>query len=195
MANPPNKSPSESPWKNVLDMSLLEYKGTDRLQEVLRRANVWSKSTDQRGWDTRLIPYFHLVSFTLPEGKQPLPSVTFRYTARAEHTNPKQTLHGGFIATLFDTCTSFALLLINSPGFWFNLGITRSLTTQYFRPVPIGTDVLIECKVLQIGKKLCSIRGTMRRESDDALMAVCDHGKVNTDPEGWIKNGFAAAKL
>lgn len=48
--------------------------------------------------------------------------------------------------------------------------------------MPAGVKVLIECEVVHAGKRLCSLKGVMKRESDDAVMSICEHGKVSIDP-------------
>jgi hypothetical protein len=37
--------------------------------------------------------------------------------------------------------------------------------------------VLVESEVVHAGKRLCSLKGVMKRESDGAVMATCEHGK------------------
>lgn len=94
-----------------------------------------------------------------------------------------QNLHGGCAATLFDWATTLPLALVNKPGFWQYLGVSRTLNVTYLRPVPSGCEVLIECEVVQLGKRMCTIKGVMKRKQDGAIMAVCEHGKFNIDPE------------
>ena len=40
----------------------------------------------------------------------------------------------------------------------------------------------IECEVVHAGKRLCSLVGVMKRESDGAVLCTCEHGKVSIDP-------------
>lgn len=117
-------------------------------------------------------------AFTGPE----FPTATFAFTVKQEHSNRLGNLHGGCTATLFDFCTSIALVLIMRPGHWQAFGVSRNLNCTYIRPIPIGTDVLIECEVVNAGKKMALLRGLIRRKSDGAVMATCEHGKFSNDP-------------
>ena len=92
-------------------------------------------------------------------------------------------LHGGCVATLFDYLTTLPLLLVFRPGFWMGLGVSRSINTTYLRPAPVGTDLLVQCDILSLGRRMAALRGTMRRADDGALVAVCEHGKFNTDAD------------
>jgi len=79
-----------------------------------------------------------------------------------------------------------SLHLISHPGFWQYSGVSRTLNVTYLRPVPIGTTVDIECEVVHAGQRLCSLRGVLRNTTNDGtkglVLAICEHGKVNTDP-------------
>ncbi len=110
------------------------------------------------------------------------PSATFSYTVQASHCNGLGNLHGGAAASLFDVCTSLVLAPVGRAGYWMALGTSRTLGVTYLRPAPAGTRVLLECEAVHVGRRLCSLRAVMRREADGAVLATCEHGKVNTDP-------------
>ncbi|KAJ4300498.1 hypothetical protein N0V88_003173 [Collariella sp. IMI 366227] len=131
-------------------------------------------------WSQRLFPHLTVHAVSSPDAAHP--SVTFRFAVQRQHCNGLGNLHGGCTSTLFDFCTSTPLALLARPGFWSYLGVSRTLNTTFLRPAPVGSSVLVECEVVQIGQRLASLRGTMRRESDGVVLATCEHGKVNTDP-------------
>ncbi|KAH7314072.1 HotDog domain-containing protein [Rhexocercosporidium sp. MPI-PUGE-AT-0058] len=106
----------------------------------------------------------------------------FSYTVQPSHCNRLGNLHGGCTSTIFDMCTTAALAPIAQPGFWVFAGVSRTLNVTYIRPVPVGEKVLIESEVVHAGKRLCSLMGVIRRASDGAVMATCEHGKVSIDP-------------
>jgi uncharacterized protein (TIGR00369 family) len=133
-----------------------------------------------QGWVHSLIPAIKIVS---TDSTLPHPSVTFSFTVQDEHTNGMGNLHGGAAATLLDFLTSTALSLVSKPGFWQMMGVSRTLNTTYMRPIPAGMEVLIHCEILQVGKRLCALRGTVRRKSDGELLCVCGHNKANVDPD------------
>ncbi|KAF5017449.1 hypothetical protein F66182_10619 [Fusarium sp. NRRL 66182] len=161
-----------------------ESKGLETPEEKIK---TWLQSTkDQSGharagdWMDTLIPNLHLVSAN-PNSLHP--SCVFSYTVQPSNCNRLRNLHGGCAATLFDWCTTLPIAMVNGPGFWQGMGVSRTLNVTYMRPVPAGEEVLIECEIIQIGKKLATLRGTMRRRSDNTLLATCEHGKVNIDAE------------
>lgn len=122
------------------------------------------------------------------------PRVVLSYTVRPEHCNPTGNMHGGAVATLFDFATSMAqaaapqsLATVDRnigedpvAASWRGLGVSRTLAVTYVRPTPCDTDVLIDCEMVHGGRMLSSLRGIMRRRSDGAVLATCEHGKVQT---------------
>lgn len=67
------------------------------------------------------------------------------------------------------------------------MGVSRTLNCTYLKPIPCGTTIDILCEVLSIGKRLCTIKGEVRAVDENgnvgALLALCEHGKVSTDPQ------------
>ncbi len=126
-----------------------------------------------------MIPYLEVLDGS---SAMPHPRVDFAFTVQMLHCNRLGNLHGGCAATLFDYLTSVALLLVSEPGFWLFLGVSRTLNVTYLRPMPAGETFHFECEIVHIGKRLVQLKGVARRPSDGAIMAVCEHGKVNTDP-------------
>lgn len=127
------------------------------------------------------------------------PHVVFGYTVQPENCNRLGNMHGGATATLFDFCTSLALALAATPApgtadanadadgeeelvqSWRRLGVSRTLAVTYVRPAPSGMEVLIDCEQLHAGRRMSSLRGVLRRRSDGAVLATCEHGKVVQD--------------
>jgi acyl-coenzyme A thioesterase PaaI-like protein len=70
---------------------------------------------------------------------------------------------------------------------WAFAGVSRTLNVTYIRPIPVGEEVLVESEVVHAGKRLCSIKGVMKRKKDGAVLATCEHGKVSIDPETSAK--------
>ncbi|KAH8659156.1 HotDog domain-containing protein [Tricladium varicosporioides] len=133
---------------------------------------------DYQGWGASLIHQdLTLLSADTNPGR-----TTFRYVVQPSHCNRLGNLHGGCAATLFDVCTTSALAPIAKEGYWAYAGVTRTLNVTYIRPAPVGESVLIESEVVHAGKRLCTIKGVMRRESDGAILTTCEHGKVSIDP-------------
>ncbi|KAH8804995.1 putative acyl-coenzyme A thioesterase 13, partial [Xylogone sp. PMI_703] len=110
-------------------------------------------------------------------------SATFSYTVQEDHVNRLGNLHGGCTATIFDFLTTCALAPIAREGFWAYAGVSRTLNVTYLRPVPLGEEVVIECEVVHAGKRLCALKGVMKRKRDGAVLAICEHGKASIDPE------------
>ncbi|KAI1199383.1 Thioesterase/thiol ester dehydrase-isomerase [Nemania serpens] len=151
----------------------------DHLKWLIRQY----KDPQNHDWSASLIQNIAIVSHS---ASPPHPRVTFRFTVQPRHANLNGNLHGGCTSTLFDVCTSLPLRLVSRPGFWQHTGVSRTLNVTYLRPVPVGTTVDIECEVVHAGQRLCSLRGVMRATTSDGtngpVLALCEHGKANTDP-------------
>ncbi|KAI1110995.1 HotDog domain-containing protein [Nemania sp. NC0429] len=141
------------------------------------------KDPQNHDWSSSLYQSLSIVSHSVAG---PHPSATFRFTVQPRHANLLGSMHGGCTSSLFDVCTSLVLVFISRPGFWQRAGVSRTLNVTYLRPALVGTTVDIECEVVHAGQKLCSLRGVMRAVTSDGtkgpVLAICEHGKANTDP-------------
>lgn len=102
------------------------------------------------------------------------------YTRLHCHTtlcNRDGTLHGGPACTLFETLTTSALLTIAKAGYWDTLGVSRTLTFNFLRPIPRSIQVSVDCEVVAAGKNMANLRGTMRT-ADGKVCITCIHDKA-----------------
>ncbi|KAI3329501.1 HotDog domain-containing protein [Ustulina deusta] len=157
--------------------------GTQSLEEHLKRFVEAYRDPQKHAWSTSIIQNLTVVSHS---ATPPHPRATFRLTVQPMHDNGLGNLHGGCTSTIFDICTTFPLQMMSRPGFWQYGGVSRTLNVTYLRPVPVGTTVDVECEVVHAGQRLSSLRGVMRTATTDEtkgpVLAICEHGKVNTDP-------------
>jgi acyl-coenzyme A thioesterase 13 len=90
-------------------------------------------------------------------------------------------IHGGAMAMVFDNTTSAALLASRR---YSGQGVTRNINVTYFRPLREGDRIIIEAEVVQIGKRLATIQGVMKRRDDGGVLAMCLHEKINPENGG-----------
>lgn len=130
---------------------------------------------------TSLTPHISLHSVTTSPTH---PSVTFLFIPQTEHSNRHGTLHGGAAATVFDYLTTMPLNVVARPGgYWQRLGVSRNLSVTYLRPAKAGEELLVECEVVQVSRRMAVLRGTMRRKADGKILMMCEHQKVNIDKD------------
>ncbi|KAL9135854.1 MAG: hypothetical protein Q9175_002943 [Cornicularia normoerica] len=130
----------------------------------------------------------------------PMPRVVTRLTVTLAMCNTVGSLHGGAISTLFDVCTTVALVTARR---WEMAGVTRTLSITCLAPAFPGEEIEIEGEVAQIGKKLgkgggrfeglCNtpanpalviahILAKMTLVRNGKLLATGVHDKANIDP-------------
>jgi acyl-coenzyme A thioesterase PaaI-like protein len=159
--------------------------GEARIRRFIQMMVDLEKDPDKRSWMAELMPHLTVVSSS-PATPHKGPTLIIRFEVKHIHSNAIGNLQGGCAATVFDYCSSLALALVNKPGHWWFLGVTRTLTTTLLRPVPVGEVVLIESEVVNAGRTLAHLKARMVRESDGVVLATCEHDKVNTDPPAEV---------
>jgi acyl-coenzyme A thioesterase 13 len=85
---------------------------------------------------------------------KPSATAIFELTIVPSQCNRMNNLHGGAAALIIDMCTTMTVAPISRADFWLFGGVSRLLSVTFLRPVGVGTVVVIECEVIQIGKQL-----------------------------------------
>ncbi|PSS02094.1 HotDog domain-containing protein [Coniella lustricola] len=176
----PNSEKTPSTRLTTMYDSLLKVDGAARLQKWMEMSEPTGHSWEDNDWMSHCMPHIKLHSWSTEDPKHA--RVVFSYEVPRHNSNQSGNMHGGCTATLFDFATSMPLCLVSKPGFWFYMGVSRTLNVTYARAIPVGEKIFIECEIMSIGQTLCTVRGVMRRQSDGVVLATCEHGKFNTDP-------------
>jgi len=93
--------------------------------------------------------------------------VKVEFDVGKEHTNPLGTLHGGCTATLIDTLTTSSLFT-TAHG---STGVSIDLSVSYLLPAQVGETVILDARVVKMGKNLAFTRADVFRKRDMALIA------------------------
>ncbi|GAB4813667.1 hypothetical protein N2152v2_000713 [Parachlorella kessleri] len=104
--------------------------------------------------------------------------VTCRLPVRTRVQNRYGTLHGGCIATLVDTVGTAALLTLNGRS-----GVSLAINVDYLRGMPGGSDVVVDAKVVKVGKTIATINVELRDQDSGKLCAQGTHVKFMSEDE------------
>lgn len=80
--------------------------------------------------------------------------VTFSVNIDPSFCSRAGRLHGAAAALIVDMTTTMAIAPIARADFWHFGGFSRTLSMTYFRPVEVGSVVIVECEVVQIVESL-----------------------------------------
>lgn len=94
-------------------------------------------------------------------------SVTLSFDVLEWELNPQNVIHGGIIATAFDTALGLLCHYFTKP----QVVITVSLNTTYHKPVFMGNTLHIKAKMDFQGRSLCNITGEAWTQKDSVLAA------------------------
>jgi len=132
------------------------------------------KKENYDGYDLELMRNIRLID-AWPEGK-----VEWELYITPFYANLNGVMHGGAAGVIFDMGTTTALCPVQKKGYWdFLGGVTRALNISYLKPIPLNTTVRLQSVVVQHGRTMALIRGTMESVDGKTIYAVCDHHKVN----------------
>jgi acyl-coenzyme A thioesterase 13 len=82
-------------------------------------------------------------------------------------------LHGGCIATIVDHCGTLALLSVKP----MKPGVSLEIAVSYLASAKLGEDLRIVSTSLKNGRTIALADVTIRRASDDAIIAIGKHTK------------------
>jgi acyl-coenzyme A thioesterase PaaI-like protein len=103
------------------------------------------------------------------------------YCNRMDH------MHGGAAAPVFDICTTLCTAPVVRRDFWWFGGVSTELDVTYLRPVKVGNTIVIECELLQIGRRFATIRGVIKGKADRRTLVVGEHNKTSIEVVGASK--------
>ena len=97
-------------------------------------------------------------------------TMTFEGTPGPEHYNPLGTVHGGYAATLLDSCMGCAVHTTLAAG----MGYTSiDINITYVRAITVATGpVIARGEVINAGRRIATVRGTLT----DAAGNILAHG-------------------
>ena len=86
-------------------------------------------------------------------------SVTFTATPQEYHYNPIGSVHGGFAATMLDSCNSLTANCSLNKGY---LSRTADIKVSYFRGITLGIgDMFAKGTIEKLGRKVIFVRGEL----------------------------------
>jgi hypothetical protein len=92
-----------------------------------------------------------------------------------QYEGPPNSVHGGFVAALFDQFLGIGQKITGQPGF------TGTLTIKYLKPTPLDTDLRLEGHVDRIEGRKNFLVGEMW--AGDVLTATCEGIFISLTPE------------
>lgn len=110
-----------------------------------------------------------------------LATVVFSMLIDEKYGNLNGVLHGGAVGVIMDMVTTAAIGPMTRPGYWeFLAGVTRTLSVNYLKAVPVGTLVHLHGHLYGLGKTMAFIKGYITSPDGKIVYTTCDINKVNT---------------
>ncbi|KAF9914432.1 hypothetical protein BX616_008298 [Lobosporangium transversale] len=147
----------------------------EHLNDWMSQMNAISNRTDEDG------PYFLQECFSRSKVVDAdEDSAVFEYTVQKSDCNISNNFHGGAIAALVDNLTS-AVMFTRERKYFQLAGVSTDLHVTYVSAAPLGTTVLVECKVNKVGSALANTTAVLREKDSGRIIATATHTKFNTD--------------
>ena len=161
------------------DAMIDAYKDTDFSLSVDERVRAYLLTVvsdpEYKGFDTKPLRAVDFIEADVQNK-----TTRYKFHVQDVMCNKDGNLHGGAASTIFDNLTSTALFTVGRPGFWNNLGVSRSLSVVFHRPLPLNTRIELICRVVSAGKRLTHLEAVMETE-DGKICASAIHEKVRVE--------------
>jgi acyl-coenzyme A thioesterase 13 len=112
-------------------------------------APAYSIGYDQGFEESLMTRDLELISATGP----PHVTCVFEMTMTPMYGSRMGNAQGAALSLIHDMCTTMAMAPLATKDFWHFGGVSRVLSVTYLRPTKTGTRIIIECEVLQVGKR------------------------------------------
>ncbi len=96
-----------------------------------------------------------------------------------QYEGPPNSVHGGFVAAVFDQFLGVAQKITHQPG------VTGTLKIRYLKPTPLNTDLKLVGKVKSVQGRKNVLVGEMW--ADDVLTATCEGLFIHLDLEAYMR--------
>ncbi len=87
------------------------------------------------------------------------------------HTNPNGVMHGGVVTTMMDSALGAALGSLRGEEAKRNPHATIEMNTSFLTSARPGDEIVVEGRVLRLGKSIAFGEAEARRRGDDELIA------------------------
>jgi acyl-coenzyme A thioesterase 13 len=101
-----------------------------------------------------------------------------------EKTNRYGTLHGGCIATLVDVIGTSSIFSVSPES-----GVSLHISVDYLSPAPAGKNVVIDSKVVRVGRTIAVANVVVESEGDGRVLAQGRHLKHVGSPDASRVHG------
>ena len=118
----------------------------------------------------RQSPFVELIGGELEEFREGY--VRLALDLKPHHTNPNGVMHGGVITTLMDEALGGVIATVRGMDeMWAAPHATVDMNVSFLSAARPGDDVIVEGRVLKVGRSVAFGEAEARRRGEDALIA------------------------
>ena len=115
-------------------------------------------------------PFVELIGGKMEEMREGY--VRLSLVVEARHTNPNGVLHGGVLTTLMDECLGGVIASVRGmEAMWAAPHATVDLNVSFMSGARPGDDIIVEGRVLKVGRTVAFGEVEARRRGKDDLIA------------------------